>query len=170
MSIFQINRRTDYAVRMMIELALQADGALPARHLAQRTNVPKAFLHKITADLARAGLLQTQTGPGGGLSLGRPAEQITMQHILEAMEGPICLNICLLRPHECPRDQLCPGHDFWGRLQTTLVEQLQATTLADLAQDAIVLQQQPRRRDHIPYLIPQQEIGVITLPMVGGDG
>lgn len=169
MSVFQINRRTDYAVRMMIELALQADGCLSARHLAQRTNVPKAFLHKIAADLARASLLQTQTGPGGGLSLNLPAEQITMQHILEAMEGPICLNVCLLRPHECPRDQLCPGHDFWGRLQTVIVQQLQATTLADLAADAVALQQQPRRRDHIPYLIPQQDVVVNTLPVIGGQ-
>jgi Rrf2 family protein len=168
MSIFQINRRTDYAVRMMIELASQDGSSLPARHLAQRTNVPKAFLHKITADLARAGLLQTQTGPGGGLSLNLPPAQITMRHIIEAMEGPICLNVCLLRPHECPRDAFCPGHDFWGELQTMIVQQLQATTLADLAAHARTLQQQPRRRDHIPYLIPGQTVSVIDLPVIGG--
>ncbi|HRQ42529.1 MAG TPA: Rrf2 family transcriptional regulator [Chloroflexota bacterium] len=168
MSIFQINRRTDYALRIMIELAVQADVCLPVREISRRTSVPKAFLHKITADLVKAGLVQTQPGPGGGLLLSVPTEQINVQHILEAMDGPICLNICLLRPHECPRDQLCPGHDFWGRLQTILVQQLQATTLADLAAEAIQLRQQPRRRDHIPYLIPNQDIVVNTLPIMGG--
>ncbi|GIK54407.1 MAG: Rrf2 family transcriptional regulator [Chloroflexi bacterium] len=166
MSIFQINRRTDYALRILIELAVQADVCLPAREISQRTNVPKAFLHKIMVDLARAGLIQTQPGPGGGLLLSVSTNQINMQQILEAMEGPICLNVCLLRPHECPRDQICPGHDFWGRLQTTIVQQLRATTLADLAAEAVQLRQQPRRRDHIPYVIPGQDVVVNSLPLL----
>jgi len=169
MSFFQLNRRTDYAVRILIELALQADVCLPSREISRRTGVPKAFLHKITADLVKAGLVQTQPGANGGLFLNLPPEQITMQHVLEAIEGPVCLNVCLLRPHECPRDQFCPGHDFWGRLQTIIVQELQATTLADLAADALTLRQQPRRRDHIPYVYPPQESAVIDLPVIGGS-
>jgi len=154
--MFQVSRRVDYAVRMMVELGLPPDGAcLPARQLSKKTGVPKAFLHKITADLVKANLVQTQAGPHGGLKLQRDASQISLLHIVEAIEGPICLNVCLIRPHECNRDLICPAHTFWGRLQTMLVAQLSTTNLTDLVAEAKVLQQQPRNPQdnaHIPYL------------------
>ncbi len=158
--MFQISRRADYAVRIMIELGFQADECVPSREISRRTNVSKAFLHKITADLVKANLIRTQAGPNGGLRLNHPLTNINLQQILEAVEGPICLNICLLHPNECERDAICPAHDFWGRLQTSIVAQLQAATLDDLITEAKALKSQPRKRDHIPYLINQNDIGV----------
>lgn len=158
--MFQISRRADYAVRIMVELSLDPDRCLPARQIARRTQVPKAFLHKIAADLVKAGLVQTHAGPNGGLVLNRPIDQINLKHILEAVEGPICLNVCLVRPQECRRDVLCPAHDVWGRLQTLIVSQLEAATLAALVAEAHDLKTSPRRRDHIPYLIPESKVQV----------
>jgi Rrf2 family protein len=158
--MFQISRRADYAIRIMIELGLQAEQCVPSREISRRTNVSKAFLHKITADLVKANLIRTQAGPKGGLRLNHPLTQINLQQILEAVEGPICLNICLLHPRECERDAICPAHDFWGRLQTSIVAQLQAATLAELIKEARELKSQPRQRDHIPYLINRNNIGV----------
>ncbi|MBE2220759.1 MAG: Rrf2 family transcriptional regulator [Anaerolineae bacterium] len=145
----------------MIELGLQEEKCVPSREISRRTKVSKAFLHKITADLVKADLIQTQSGPKGGLRLNHPLTQINLQQILEAVEGPICLNICLIRPQECERDAICPAHDFWGRLQTSIVAQLQAATLAELISEAHELKNQPRRRDHVPYLIHRADIGVI---------
>lgn len=159
--MFQISRRADYAVRIMLELGLQADQCISSRVISRRTSVPKAFLHKITADLVKANLVQTQPGPNGGLRLLHPVEQINLQQILEAVEGPICLNVCLLRPQECQRDAICPAHDFWAELQTSLVAQLQAATLAVLIEQARQLQRQPRPREHIPYLINRDDVDVI---------
>lgn len=156
--MFQISRRADYAIRIMLELGLQAGHWMPARQISRRTNVPKAFLHKITADLVKANLIQTQAGPSGGLQLNHPITQINLQHILEAVEGPICLNSCLIRPQECERDAICPAHSFWGRLQTSVVQQLQAATLADLIDEANDLKTQPRQRDDMPYLINRSDI------------
>ncbi len=150
--MFQISRRADYAVRLMLELGLEPDESLSVRQLSVRTNVPKPFLHKITVDLVRAGLVQTQSGPNGGLKLNRPVDQINMQQILEAVEGPICLNTCLLRPNECERDLFCPAHTFWGALQKMVVQQLQKATLAYLLEEARNLTIYPRRRADIPYL------------------
>ena len=158
--MFQISRRADYAIRIMLELGLQAGCWMPARQISRRTNVPKAFLHKITADLVKANLIQTQAGPSGGLQLNHPITQINLQHILEAVEGPICLNSCLIRPQECERDAVCPAHGFWGRLQTSIVQQLQATTLAELIEEANDLKKQPRQRDDVPYLINRLDIEV----------
>ncbi|WP_420630879.1 RrF2 family transcriptional regulator [Candidatus Leptofilum sp.] len=162
--MFQISRRADYAVRIMIELGMQAEGMfLSARHISAKTAVPKAFLHKITADLVRAGLIETQTGPYGGLSLQKPCSEINLLHVIEAIEGPVCLNICLIRPQECNRDRFCPAHDVWGKLQLMIVNELQAKTLADLVAEAKRLQMTPRvARIGIPYLEVQPASGVVS--------
>lgn len=158
--MFQISRRVDYAVRIMLELGLQAEPCVPSRLISRRTNVPKAFLHKITADLVKANLIQTQAGPNGGLRLNRSLTDINLHEIIVAIEGPICLNTCLIRPQECERDEICPAHDFWGALQTSIVAQLQAVTLDRLVADAQELKKRPRQREHIPYLIQSNQIVV----------
>ena len=149
----------DYAVRIMIELGMQPLGSfLSARRVSAKTAVPKAFLHKITADLVRANLLITQTGPSGGLALQKPSSQINLLHVVEAIEGPVCLNICLLRPHECNRDRFCPGHEVWGRLQMMVVAELRNTILADLVDEAKRLQKNPRSKlIDFPYLEEESE-------------
>lgn len=161
--MFQISRRVDYAVRIMIELGMQPKGAfLSARRVSSRTAVPKAFLHKITADLVRANLITTQTGPSGGLVLAKDCSEINMLHIVEAIEGPVCLNICLVRPHECNRDRFCPGHEVWGRLQMMVVAELQNTILAALVTEAKRLKKNPRTElVDFPYLYAADDIVVI---------
>ncbi|MBK8901278.1 MAG: Rrf2 family transcriptional regulator [Anaerolineaceae bacterium] len=157
--MFQVSRRVDYAVRIMIELGMQPKGSfMPARRVSARTAVPKAFLHKITVDLVRTGLVMTQTGPTGGLALQKECREITLLHIVEAIEGPVCLNICLLRPQECSRDRICPGHDVWHRLQRLINEELQNANLANLVDEANRLKKNPRPgNDNFPYLYPVRD-------------
>ncbi len=160
--MFQISRRVDYAVRMMIELGMQPVGVfMPARRVASRTAVPKAFLHKITADLVQANLIQTQTGPFGGLALQKECSEINLLHIVEAVEGPVCLNVCLIRPQECNRDRFCPGHEVWARLQLMISTELQNTCLAALVREGRRLQKQPRAAlVDFPYQYTVEEIAV----------
>ena len=142
--MLQISRRADYAVRIMLELASRPEGErISSAELAARTEVPRSFLHKIVADLAKAGLVRTYKGPNGGLMLVRSPSEINMQHILEAVDGPVCLNACLLRPSECPRDVMCPAHRFWGRLQAMVIAELQAATLEKLVAEGEQLRQEP---------------------------
>ena len=144
--MFPLTRRADYAVRIVLELGDNADGQrMPAVEVAQRVDVPLAFLRKIVVDLARAGLVQTYSGPNGGLTLARPVASINLVHILEAIEGPIRLNTCLVRPKECPREHICPAHGFLGRLQANLIQQLQEATLDKLVAEKRELEHRPRR-------------------------
>jgi Rrf2 family iron-sulfur cluster assembly transcriptional regulator len=145
--MFPLTRRADYAVRIILELGDKADSEqrVPAVEVAQRAGVPLAFLRKIVADLVRAGLVQTYSGPNGGLMLVQPAESINLVHILEAIEGPICLNICLVRPEECPRDHICPVHGFLGRLQANLIQQLQEATVDKLVAEKRKLEHRLRQ-------------------------
>jgi len=143
--MLQISRRADYATRIVLELALRGDdGPVSSVQLAHWAAVPHSFLHKIVGDLVKSGLVRSVKGPHGGLSLARPMSEINMRHIIEAADGPICLNACLLRPHECPRDRTCPAHTFWGQLQNRLLEELEAGTLDLLVAEARRLKSAPR--------------------------
>jgi len=149
--MFQITRRADYAVRILLDLGAQPDGDwTQAQAIARRMGVPQPFLHKITADLVDAGLVRTCPGPTGGLALARLAAEINLLQVLEAIDGPICLNICLRRPRECPRDRICPAHTFWGRLQASLVQQLRSATLDALVAEARALPAARRPADLQP--------------------
>ena len=160
--MFRISRRIDYAVRIMIELGLQPPNSFMAvRQVALKTEVPKPFLHKITADLVRADLIYTQTGPNGGLALQKEKSKISLLDVVEAIEGSVCLNICLIRPQECHRDVLCPAHEFWGKLQTMLVAELRKTTLESLTIEARRLRRHPRKRlEGFPYVSDVSDVSV----------
>lgn len=167
--MFQISRRVDYAIRIMIELGLQTiELPIAARRLSKKTGVPKAFLHKIAADLVKADLIQTHAGPAGGISLQHSLEQINLLQVVEAVDGPVCLNVCLLRPEECNRDRFCSAHDFWGDLQNKIVQQLTETTLEHLITRAKKLRQlTTREREQIPYLYARENIRLVTPPPNG---
>lgn len=138
--VLQISRKTDYAVRIMIELGASGnEERVPAKLVSRRTGVPKSFLYKIMADLVRAGLARTYAGATGGISLAKPAREINMRHIIEAIDGPICFNLCLIKPGECPRDKVCPAHGFWVDLQTNVIAQLEAATLDTLVAEGELL-------------------------------
>ena len=150
--MFQITRRADYTVRLMLDLAEhEAEDWVPARDIARRMLVPRAFLYKITADVVAAGFVRTAPGPSGGLALARPAGEINLLQIVEAADGPVCLNSCLLRPRECPRDRICPAHTFWGRLQADVMAQMSAVTLDVLAEEARALRAHPAS---LPLVLP----------------
>jgi Rrf2 family iron-sulfur cluster assembly transcriptional regulator len=152
--VLQISRRVDYAVRIMLELGLHdEERALPAAELTERAGVSKAFLHKIVADLAKAGLVITYKGPGGGIALAQPPAAINLLAILEAVDGPLCLNACLLRPNECPRDGTCPAHLFWGRLQSMAMAELKNATLEGLVTEARELAAGGEPAVAVPYVL-----------------
>lgn len=132
--MFRINRRTDYAVRVMLSLARRSPGArLSTQTVQEEMLIPRAFLQRIIADLSRAELLQTFAGSGGGLELARPAEAINLRHIWEAIEGPLLISDCLEVAGECPLDAGCPVRFRWSRLQSLMLHELEATDLRQLA-------------------------------------
>jgi Rrf2 family protein len=71
---------------------------------------------------------------GGGVSLARSPEQISLLQVVEAVDGPIILNHCLLRPGACERDVHCAAHDVWSEIQYRLVTELGSVTMKDLAE------------------------------------
>ncbi len=130
----QLSRRGDYGVRVILDLASQPPGtSIPAHEIAKRQQIPTAFLGKIISQLAIAGLVDTRRGARGGVTLARSPEQITLLEVVEALEGTITLNPCLIRAGVCPLDKTCPVHDTWAEAQRALKAVLAKTTFAQLA-------------------------------------
>ncbi len=126
----QITRQADYAVRAVHYLSqLEPDQRAATSHIAQEQHIPPSFLAKIVSQLSVAGLLQTSRGARGGVSLARPAGEISLLEVIEAIDGPILLNECVAdRGGSCQFGEDCPMRPVWCEAQVDLVERLKATT------------------------------------------
>jgi Rrf2 family protein len=129
----RLTREGDYAVRLLVELAGRDPGRLvPTAELGRATAVPGAYLAKIVQVLARRGLVETRPGRRGGVALRRDPAQLTLRQMVEAVEGPIALNLCLEPADRCGREPICAVHPVWVRAQAALVRELDSVTAADL--------------------------------------
>ncbi|MCY2932067.1 MAG: Rrf2 family transcriptional regulator [Planctomycetota bacterium] len=127
----EISLTTDYAVRAVLHLAA-SPGRVTAGQIARDQNIPRSYVPKVLQALARAGIVAGSSGRGGGVRLCRDPDGLSVLEIVQAMEGPVALNRCLVRPGECPRDMTCPVHRMWARAQEDLLKTLGDTTVADL--------------------------------------
>lgn len=130
----QLTRTADYAIRVMIHLAGLPSGARTSREtLARWTQVPGEFLSKVLQSLARARLIHSHRGTRGGFELARSGNQITMLDVVEAIEGPLQLNVCLAQDDACGRRWWCPAHNVWREAQAAMVQVLAAANMEQLA-------------------------------------
>jgi Rrf2 family protein len=135
----EITQQADYAIRAVLELALHSqDERIFSSEIARRQGIPAPFLTKILARLAAAGIVATQRGVNGGIRLTRPAEQVTLLQVVEAIDGPITLNRCVRNPRECARNTTCIVHPVWLKICADLRAQLHSCHFARLADDARV--------------------------------
>jgi Rrf2 family protein len=138
--MLKINRQTDYAVRVVLALAKLGEGVRrSSADIQQEMLIPRAFMSRIVAQLARDGLVNTYPGREGGLSLPRPASQITLRDVVEAFEGPILLSACLQVKGEddCPFQSSCPVRSKWGRVQVAMMREMASISFEDLAMESL---------------------------------
>lgn len=129
----QITRQADYALRTVLHLArLAQDERASTSQIAREQRIPSSFLAKIISQLTIAGFLQTARGARGGVSLACAPSEVTMLQVIEAIDGPIWLNLCLSDPENCPFGNDCPIRTVWCEVQAGLIERLRTTTFGDL--------------------------------------
>ncbi len=128
-----INWRTDYAIRLMCELAKNSAGERDTvRRTADAVSVPYDYARTIARDLVSAGLLTSRRGVGGGVVLARPAEEITILDIMKAMDDEASLSLCTKNPAVCGRVETCAIHvGVWRGLDVLIEGYLARHTLAD---------------------------------------
>lgn len=130
----QLTRGAEYALRATTYLARVPEGRVASLHeIGEAQDIPESFLAKILQSLVRSGLAISQRGAHGGFALGLPASEITMQDVIEAVDGPISVNLCVLSPEDCARSGSCSVHRAWLRAQDQLMDVLGTVTLESLA-------------------------------------
>ncbi len=124
----------EYAVRAMVGLSTLPYGTVAhIPDISKEWDIPVSFLRKIITLLAKAGLVHSQRGNNGGIRLALPAEKLTLLDVIEAVEGKIFLNKCLIGPQFCERSMWCAVHVVWCEAQDALKQILGKRTLAELA-------------------------------------
>jgi len=126
-----LSKSTGYAVLALA--SLEDPGGQP-RHVpevAERARIPRTYLSKVTRSLALKGLISTKRGYKGGLILTRPAREITLKEIVEAVEGPRWIGPCLLGIENCLEN--CPTRSFWQVERARIEAELERITLAEMS-------------------------------------
>ena len=131
----QITRQADYALRAIMYLArLGPNERAATKKIAEVQKIQPSFLAKIISQLSIAKLIETNRGARGGVVLARPASEISLLEVVEAIDGPIELNECTASPGRCENADNCPLHEIWKEVQDELVSKLRSTTFDKYAQ------------------------------------
>ena len=128
----ELTRRGDYAVRAMLALARPDAHQLTAAALADATAIPGNYVPQVMGDLVRAGLVANRRGRNGGYRLARPAREVSLLDIVEAVEGDGRRRTCVLRGGPCRREGACDVHDAFFRAQEAVFGTLAGVSLADV--------------------------------------
>jgi Rrf2 family transcriptional regulator, cysteine metabolism repressor len=129
---FSITRRGEYGLTAMLYLAQPHGGHLAQIHeIAEYCGLPEPFLGQILRLLVRARLVHSKKGVGGGFTLARPPEDVSFLEVLEALEGPVAVNLCQSTIEHCHREGTCSMEFVWAKAQDALIKVLRETSLAD---------------------------------------
>jgi Rrf2 family transcriptional regulator, iron-sulfur cluster assembly transcription factor len=143
-----LSQTTGYAVRALICLDKQRGRACLIRDVATCASIPKPYLARIINDLTYKGLVTAKRGYRGGIALARPAGEISLLQIVEAIEGPDWIAPCLLGLNDCVAHDKCPTHIVWQRIAKELKDVMRRTRLADVMPSAA--RKPARRREKCP--------------------
>lgn len=136
--MIRLGKMTDYGVGLMTRLArINAPTPLNARELAERSGVPLPTVSKILKLLCQEELLISQRGVGGGYSLARQPEEITLAEMVDALEGPLSLTDCASEGNcNCEYQTDCGLQNHWVGINRKLQATLESVTLAEMAAEA----------------------------------
>ena len=129
----RLSHLADYAVVLMTAAARRSAGArLSATELSAETGVPLPTTQKLMGQLAASGLLSSARGAAGGFSLTRPAAEISLADVVEAVEGPIAMTVCSEGRSDCALDAHCRVKPHMGVVGDAVRGALGAVSLTSL--------------------------------------
>jgi Rrf2 family protein len=151
-----LSQTVEYALRAIVTIAQNAGRVCTAREIAEATRVPPSYLPKLLQALARGGIVSGHRGPNGGFQLLQDPQQLTLWHVVSAIEP-------FQRIHQCPlgirshSGQLCPLHSSLDHAMATMEQLFRQMTVAQMLQ-------QPGR------VTPLCEGSPLPLMQLGGTG
>ena len=128
-----VRRNTDYAARLMVHLAKHyGNGPISTRAAAAEEQVPYQMACKLMQKLNNAKLVTSCMGPKGGFVLGTEPSKINLLEVVEAIQGPISMNRCVLSEDTCSRATTCTVREKLTGIQKSMTRELAAITLDEL--------------------------------------
>ncbi|NLB25312.1 MAG: Rrf2 family transcriptional regulator [Bacteroidales bacterium] len=132
-----------YGIRAMLEIALNdVDSGIYQKEIAENQSISYKYLDQIIGALRVAGLITKAGGQRSGYILTRKPSEITMLEIHSAFEPGICVINCLSSNVHCKRESYCAMRKFWGNLNSLIINYFKSTTLQDLMDNQLILNEQ----------------------------
>ena len=129
-----MTKTADYAIVLLTRMAEEPDRIFNAPELAQTTRLPAPTVSKILKILSRHDLLQSHRGAKGGYALQHTPEEISVEAIITAVEGPIGITECIDdAPGACGQESVCAVRSNWQRINDAIRQALDGITLAEMA-------------------------------------
>lgn len=143
-----------FAVTAMIDLALrQADGPVTLAGISERQKISLSYLEQLFGKLRRHSLVSSVRGPGGGYCLARSENDISVAHIISAVDEPMDATQCGGKGN-CKDEKPCMTHELWTSLNEKMYQYLDGIPLAELVEKqrqvpghaAVLRDERPRSR------------------------
>lgn len=125
-----VSKSLDYAFRALTCLC-QRQERIGVKELARETAIPESYCSKILRQLVKARIVSSESGPKGGYSLVRPAQEITVAEVYNAVEGTFQVVSCSDGSHDCTQVDNCSQMPMWNKLESQIIRLLEQSTLAD---------------------------------------
>ncbi len=134
----QITREGDYGIRSVLYLSRQPFKKVSfVNEISEEYKIPRSFLAKILQKLVKAKIVRSYRGVKGGFSLAKQARDITALDVLEAIEGRLAINLCLIDKKKCNFSKHCPTYFLWSNVQSKVADTLKKTNFEDLARQKV---------------------------------
>ncbi len=143
--MMKLSSTSDYGIRALVDLAQHDDGApIPSAEIAERQGIPGSLAGQVLGRLRAAGFISSARGSQGGHQLALPAEEIRLDRVVQALEGPLTLAACLERGAQNGRaSERCTGAAaqvrLWDDVRAAILNTLADRTIADLAAETAQL-------------------------------
>lgn len=131
----KLSTKGRYGARAMLELALNyGKGPVLLREISERQDISARYLERMMTALVCAGLVRSSRGQSGGFTLAKPPKEISLDQIIQSLEGSIAPVACVDEPKLCDRVEICITHDIWKKLNKAMLNVLKSITLEDMVE------------------------------------
>jgi len=131
----KLTTRARYGTRAVLDLALNhGKGPVFLQDIAKNQNISQKYLQNLFQSLKSAGILLSVRGAHGGFVLARKPEEIRLSEVIPVLEGPLSLVDCVDNGKACKATEDCVTRELWRKLSEAMMQVLESTTLADLAE------------------------------------
>jgi len=131
--VIRLTKAGEYGLRAVRYLVENGDESrISIGDISENKKIPEPFLRKLFKPLVQQGIINSTRGVSGGVRLARAPEEITVLEVVEALEGPLALNQCLLEDDACEFLSECGMHDVWEEAQAAMAKVLRSKNLMDL--------------------------------------